>query len=277
MSGGPGHSRMTVAEFSPTLRYHDPMLSTPRRLAAVGLVTLSAVVSSTVFVAPAGAAVQQDTTTTTPAPAPAPAPAGPIVLHYLPLTGPELAEGTQNGEVWLMQITLSLRGYFLRDDPGAFRASTRHALTAFQKSVGLPRTGKLDAMSRFILGATLDKVPTRAGRVNARAAEVDLARQILIVTDNGVANYVFDISSGKSSTRTPKGNFKIQRQINGLRISRLGRLWRPKYFTGGYALHGSPSVPNYPASHGCVRLTNQEIDFIWDANLIPVGTPLTVY
>ena len=26
------------------------------------------------------------------------------------------------------------------------------------------------------------------------------------------------------------------------------------YFTGGYAIHGNPSVPPYPASHGCVRV-----------------------
>jgi len=26
------------------------------------------------------------------------------------------------------------------------------------------------------------------------------------------------------------------------------------YFTGGYAIHGTPSVPPYPASHGCVRI-----------------------
>jgi hypothetical protein len=26
------------------------------------------------------------------------------------------------------------------------------------------------------------------------------------------------------------------------------------YFTGGYANHGNPSVPPYPASDGCVRV-----------------------
>jgi lipoprotein-anchoring transpeptidase ErfK/SrfK len=29
-------------------------------------------------------------------------------------------------------------------------------------------------------------------------------------------------------------------------------MWRPNYFYGGYALHGSTSVPTYAASHGCV-------------------------
>ena len=26
------------------------------------------------------------------------------------------------------------------------------------------------------------------------------------------------------------------------------------YFIGGYAIHGYPTVPNYPASHGCIRV-----------------------
>ena len=31
-------------------------------------------------------------------------------------------------------------------------------------------------------------------------------------------------------------------------------LWYPLYFKGGFAIHGYPSVPAYPASHGCVRI-----------------------
>ena len=69
----------------------------------------------------------------------------------------------------------------------------------------------------------------------------------------------------------------MQRQIDGMRVSRLGELWRPKYFTGGYALHGSPSVPGYPASHGCVRLSDGAIDFVWSGGLAPIGRTVWVY
>ena len=31
-------------------------------------------------------------------------------------------------------------------------------------------------------------------------------------------------------------------------------LWYPMYFLRGFAIHGYPSVPAYPASHGCVRI-----------------------
>ena len=33
-----------------------------------------------------------------------------------------------------------------------------------------------------------------------------------------------------------------------------GVLWYPMYFKGGFAIHGYPSVPAYPASRGCVRI-----------------------
>jgi lipoprotein-anchoring transpeptidase ErfK/SrfK len=61
-------------------------------------------------------------------------------------------------------------------------------------------------------------------------------------------------------------------------VSRLGTLYRAKYFTSdGVAVHGSASVPAYPASHGCVRLTNAATDFVWAANLIPLGSKVIVY
>lgn len=207
--------------------------------------------------------------TTTVAPAPAPTPTA------LPLTGEVLSEKSTGAEVFLMQIRLTERGYWLSDSPGFFGASTRHGLTAFQKFMGLPRSGKLDAATRFVLGATRDRATPMSNK-SGRYVEVDLGRQVLIVSENNAVLWVFDISSGKKSTPTPRGTFRVQRQINGQRISKLGQLWRPKYFTGGYALHGSPSVPTTAASHGCVRMTNQEINFIWDVNLIPIGTPITL-
>ena len=257
------------------------MTLTPRRR-IISAVALSAILSTT-LAGSASATVSQDptTTTTTPptttvAPPAPPAPAAPPVLFYLPLGGELLAEGANSPEVFLMQVTLVSRGFWLQDAPSNFGASTRHALVAFQKYMGLPRSGKLDPFTRFVLGATMDRATPNVPTFG-RGVEVDIARQVMIVSENGVTNWVFDISTGKSSTPTPRGSFKVTRQINGQRISKLGQLWRPKYFTGGYALHGSPSVPNYPASHGCVRMTNQEINFIWDTNLIPVGTPVKLY
>ena len=42
-------------------------------------------------------------------------------------------------------------------------------------------------------------------------------------------------------------------------------------------MHGSNSVPNYPASHGCVRVTVQAMDYIWEAGLMPMNIPVWVH
>ncbi len=55
----------------------------------------------------------------------------------------------------------------------------------------------------------------------------------------------------------------------------MGRLFRPAYFNGGIALHGSTSIPTSPASHGCVRLPMQFANYILDN--APVGMVVYVH
>ena len=54
------------------------------------------------------------------------------------------------------------------------------------------------------------------------------------------------------------------RRIDGIREAPLGSLYRPLYFHLGWAVHGSTSVPGYPASHGCVRTSYADQDFIFE-------------
>ena len=61
-----------------------------------------------------------------------------------------------------------------------------------------------------------------------------------------------------------------RRQIDGWRHAPLGLLWRPKYFNGGIAVHGANSVPPYPASHGCARLSIAAMNWIWTNDKIPI-------
>jgi hypothetical protein len=57
----------------------------------------------------------------------------------------------------------------------------------------------------------------------------------------------------------------------------LGEIYRPKYFVGGVAVHGSNSIPNYPASHGCVRVSVPAMDWIWDSGIMPMRSPVWVH
>lgn len=162
--------------------------------------------------------------------------------------------------------------YWLRKADGYYDETTQQAVMALQKVHGLGRDG--------IVGPNTWSAIYKPIRPRPRTAaywEIDIARQIQISARYGYAQWVFNTSTGTSRTPTPKGKFTFYREIDGLRISRLGELWRPKYFYGGYAIHGSPSIPGYPASHGCARLHDRAINYIWWKKLAPVGRRVYIY
>ena len=71
------------------------------------------------------------------------------------------------------------------------------------------------------------------------------------------------------------GDPAFYRHVDGWRISYLGGLYEPYYFTGGYAIHGSGSVPIYPASHGCVRVRIPDMTYLLGE--LELGMPVFVY
>jgi hypothetical protein len=73
---------------------------------------------------------------------------------------------------------------------------------------------------------------------------------------------------------TPLGSFHVYRRKLGQDVSRLGVLYNPLYFTGGWAIHGEPYDPPFPASHGCVRIPMAAS--LWFYNEVPDGTPVYV-
>jgi peptidoglycan hydrolase-like protein with peptidoglycan-binding domain len=205
------------------------------------------------------------------------------VVHGEPLV---TERGESGPEVVALQQRLTELGYFVGPSiTGQFDNDTTQAVYAFQKVEGLPTSGKADPATRQRLAtATRPKPASPAGDL----VEFDKARQVVIVVRGGQAQFVFNASSGTEGTytykgrkyraNTPEGRFAIAWQIDGYEESHLGRLYRPKYFhPDGIAFHGASFVPPYPASHGCVRLSNAAIDFIWNQKLAPVGSPVWVH
>jgi lipoprotein-anchoring transpeptidase ErfK/SrfK len=101
--------------------------------------------------------------------------------------------------------------------------------------------------------------------------------QWAINTSTGNGEAYVSASGADAIAATPTGRFSIQRQIDGVRDAPLGKLYRPKYFTGGIAVHGSGSIPATPASHGCARVTNSAMDMLWSSGVAEIGTPIWVY
>ena len=96
--------------------------------------------------------------------------------------------------------------------------------------------------------------------------EVDKERQVLFVVRGGRVAEISPVSTGAPGKFTPVGRFAIYRKVTGYDPSPLGTLWDPMYFTGGYAVHGNPSVPPYPASHGCVRVPMWIASLLYETN-----------
>lgn len=178
---------------------------------------------------------------------------------------------------------LTALGYWLDTNATGLDVSFRHALIAFQKVEGRPRTGKLTTAELTALRGAKSPTPREGATPHI---EVDLQRQILLMVNCGdVPLRILPVSTGSGEffteggrTRqaiTPTGKFKIQWKIKDWRKSALGLLYYPNYFYDGAAIHGNPAVPVYPASHGCVRIPMfAAVQF---SELATVGLPLLIY
>ncbi|HKP35553.1 MAG TPA: L,D-transpeptidase [Pyrinomonadaceae bacterium] len=159
----------------------------------------------------------------------------------------------------------------------------QQALIAFQKYEGREVTGRLNAPE---LEAIIDAQPPQAKDAGYRHVEVDLDRQVLLLTDDqGTVTRVLPVSTGSNKqyrekggsglAYTPRGRFKVYAKIAGWRKSPLGLLYYPNYFSDGLAIHGNPSVPQSPQSHGCIRIPmSQAVEM---ARQTPVGTIVLIY
>jgi hypothetical protein len=81
-------------------------------------------------------------------------------------------------------------------------------------------------------------------------AEVSLSKQVLVLIKNGKPFAIYPVSTGKPSTPTITGHYTFYRQEPGLNSHGM---YYSFYWHNGYAIHGYAEVPNYAASHGCVR------------------------
>lgn len=195
----------------------------------------------------------------------------------------ELSRGSTGPEVKALEERLAALRYDVGAVDGTFDAATFHAVMAFQKVQGLPRTAR--ATPDVIAALSTAALPTaELAAGGANRVEIDLPRQFLTLWQNGELVRTLSISTGTgkkycvdgqcAKAITPGGSFKITRKISGVRVSRLGQLFNPLYFNGGIAIHGSGSVPAGPASHGCVRIPMPSSK--WFHDTVAVGTPVYV-
>nr|BFE77333.1 L,D-transpeptidase family protein [Actinoplanes digitatis] len=196
----------------------------------------------------------------------------------------KLKSGAKGAEVLALQKRLNELGYWNGKADGTFGGQTQQAVFALQKAAGLGRDGVVGPKTKKALD---EGVRPKAKSTSGRVVEINLKRQLLMLVDDGEVSQVFNTSTGSMEhyeqngntflADTPSGKFKVSRQIDGWRHAPLGLLWRPKYFNGGIAVHGANSVPPYPASHGCARVSISAMNWLWKNDELPLKTRVWVY
>jgi hypothetical protein len=223
-----------------------------------------------------------------------------------------LGRGMAGAEVRQVQERLDELGFFVGEIDGQFGPLFEQALWAYQKLVmNVPRDEASSILTDEIWqdmqrGIKIEPMRSSAkGEATRNHVEIYLPSQVAVFFVDDEPAMIVHISSGDGKewrevvtidpgeygntngteplvrreigvSLTPGGVFRFDRMVKGLRNSALGGMWDPAYFNYGIAMHGAINVPLYPASHGCIRMSqtagrtfHQFIDvgdqvFVWD-------------
>jgi lipoprotein-anchoring transpeptidase ErfK/SrfK len=207
---------------------------------------------------------------------------------------PVVGVGTRDGaETARAQERLLELGFWLGAADGDYGLTTKQAVMAFQKYYGLTTDGVLGDETAAVMTSITQRPHGRADA--GTLVEIDKGLQLLMFVIDGKTEWILNTSSGseiayEEPDKNTPGEFQRGDSVtrNGLHdVYRerpegwwegdLGEIYRPKYFTGGIAVHGSNHVPDYPASHGCVRVSVPAMDWIWETGIMPLKTPVWVH
>jgi hypothetical protein len=161
---------------------------------------------------------------------------------------PSLRQGKCGPVVVAFKKAMRKMGY-IANDGSCFGGKTARGVLAYRKLNDMARSMRAGKglVKRVFAGRGGYHVRHPGA---GRHVEAPLSKQVLVFAKDDKAYAIYPISSGKSSTPTVTGHFRFIRTEPGYNSHGMYYSW---YFYGGYAVHGYESVPDYPASHGCLR------------------------
>jgi L,D-transpeptidase catalytic domain len=138
---------------------------------------------------------------------------------------------------------------YIANDGRCFGGKTARGVLAYRKVNGMSRSMRAGKglVKRVFAGRGGYEVRHPGA---GRHLEAPLSKQVLVFAQGDKPYAIYPVSSGKSSTPTVTGHFTFIRTEPGYNSHGM---YYSFYFYGGYAVHGYESVPDYPASHGCIR------------------------
>ncbi len=135
------------------------------------------------------------------------------------------------------------------DDGKCFNGKMERAVLAYRKLNDYSRNARASK-------GIVKKIFNREGGYRVRKPglgdhmEAPLSKQVIVFAKGDKPYAIFPTASGAPATPTILGTYSFYRKDPG--YNSLG-MYYSSYFIRGYATHGYKSVPNYPASHGCLR------------------------
>jgi peptidoglycan hydrolase-like protein with peptidoglycan-binding domain len=195
-----------------------------------------------------------------------------------------MSVGARGPEVQVYELRLKQLHFDPGPVDGVFDPDTRYAVETVEKLFGGARDGSIGEGVRFALSTFRWPKPAVPNGEPDRV-EIDLDRQVLTLyrnnqialmttTSTGTGRRFCGGTDGCQYAITPAGKYAFQYRYRGWDHGKLGALYNPYYFNGGIAVHGYPSVPTYPASHGCSRIPMHIADYFPD--LVAKGMPVYV-
>ena len=154
--------------------------------------------------------------------------------------------------------------------------------------------------SRSTRGSTPTAMPARSRRPRSRTGltrpgprggstpriEVDIDRQVAFVVAGDGTTKIINVSSGNEKALRPTagrdgrgahatGSYEIERGSTASASPRSARCTGRCTSRAASRCTARSNVPGYPASHGCVRTTNPDQDFVFDT--LPNGAQVEIY
>lgn len=181
-----------------------------------------------------------------------------------------IKRGNKGVAVRVFQAKLAALNYVVPRN-GKYNEATARAFMAFRKNNFMSRNFTAGSKVAKKLAAGKGGFKLRYPKAG-RHIEVSIKRQVMALADNGKVQRVYHVSTGAPSTPTIRGTYNVYRKDWGTNAKGMVH---SSYFIRGYAIHGYASVPNYNASHGCVRVPVPNAASIF--NWINMGTRIDTY
>ena len=178
--------------------------------------------------------------------------------------------GSTGRFVQLIQQRLAALHFYIPQS-GRFDSGTGLALDAYHRLLHWGTYQTLDGRTISYLLNGWGAFPVRYPS-HGKHVEGNLSKQLIALLYGSKVYRIYPISSGKPSTPTILGNFRVYRQQPGYLPDGM---YYSSFFIRGYAIHGYNPAPDYPASHGCMRvpIVDAKSIFYW----LRVGDRVDVY